>query len=880
MSSLSQILQNCAQPATRAAAEQQLKEAQASNFPLYLLELSKELVSETSSPPPRSMAGLLIKLELSGQSDAFQQQKAERWLNQVDASTRKQVKDNCLQSLASPQGDASRAAAQAVAAIAFIELPLGQWPDLIPQLNASAANANVANELKVSTLQAIGYICEGIPPDCIPEEQVDNLLTSIVNAMNDNVPEKLYDAAIGAMLNTLEFAAHNMKKDAERNMLLNVIMSATKSKYVNVRVKAYECTVKLASHYYEYLSQYMKQLSESSFLTIRQDAEPVAMQAIEFWTTLCEEEIFLMEEAQEFKDTDRAPERTSANYIQTIGEPLTKLILEECLIKQEEEQDDETRNVATSAAMCLGFLSQCLGNGILPFILPFIEKNINDADWRKREASILAFGAMLEGPDPVQLQAPLHAAFELVLSKMLVRYEPNTMVRDTAAWAISVVCGFHTSLLDPSKHFEPLVKSLLVGLDDEARVARNVAYAIHNLARAFEPVADNPTNQLSGLFQHFITKLLAVTQREDRTEWELADNAYEAINNLVENAARDMHGLIKKLLEEVVRRLMLTLKSQPTTSEEKEEREQLQMFLCGNLLVIVQKLREEIIEGTGSNPDGSMPIPDRIIELMIEILKIPNAPAHSDAFMVIGAVANAVDSKFSRYLEYLMDLVLQGLNNHAEYQVCQNAVGVVGDICRTVEGAIDPYCDKIVAILHNNLKDEHLNRDVKPPTLAVFGDIALAIGPNFERFLQDCMSTIFAAAQTDVDREDEDLVEYLNTLRESILEACTGIIQGLNGDSERNIPSKGRLLEAYAEPLLQFVAHIATEVKNNGDVSPLVVKGAIGVIGDLVFVLGQPVKDKIIGAKHVVEPLFLASEQRGDKATMEIAQWAKRICGL
>ena len=151
-------------------------------------------------------------------------------------------------------------------------------------------------------------------------------------------------------------------------------------------------------------------------------------------------------------------------------------------------------------------------------------------------------------------------------------------------------------------------------------------------------------------------------------------------------------------------------------------------------------------------------------------------------------------------------------------------------------------------ILGKNLKDDHLNKSVKPPTLAVFGDIALAIGPDYERFLADSMATIFAAAQADVDRDDEDMVEYLNILRESILEACTGIIQGLNGDPERNIPSKAHLLQPYADPILQFVGTIATEVKAQpGDVTTAVIKGAVGVMGDLVFVLGQPVQQQSKG---------------------------------
>mmetsp|Transcript_601 Transcript_601/g.716 ORF Transcript_601/g.716 Transcript_601/m.716 type:complete len:877 (+) Transcript_601:69-2699(+) len=872
--SLTEILLKTQSPATREEAENLLKSAETNNFGSYVSELAKELANEGSTPQPRSLAGVLLKLSLTGQTEVNQRQKSERWMQQVSAEARAQVKAACLQSLSSPCIEASRAGAQAVAAIAFIEMPFQQWPDLLPKLNAEAARPDLAPELKISVVQAIGYICESAEPESIAEVQVNELLNTIGSTMNDNLPEKLYEAGTTAMLNTLEFAAHNMKNEMERNMIMNMIVQGTKSKYVSVRTKAYECIVKTASFYYEYLGEYITGIYESTFKAIREDVQPVGMQAIEFWTTLCEEEIYLLEEQLEQDMKGEEPSKTCAFYMRKCGKQLCELLLNDCLIKQEEDQDEETRNIATSAAMCLGFLSQCLHNDILPYILPFVEKNINNEDWHRREASVLAFGAMLEGPDSVHIQAPLQAAFETILSKMLVRYEANTQVRDTSAWCVSTICAHHLNLLIPDKHYHPLVDSLLKALDDEARVARNVAFAIHNFARAFAPFANDASNQLSPLFEKFIAKLLEVTKREDRNEWELADNAYEAINNLVENAAMDMHPLIQKLLIEIVKTLIATVETQPNTSDEKEEREKLQMFLCGNVQVIANKLQGAITQGSGFE------LPDKIMELMVKIIQIPNAPAHSDCYMVIGAMANAVDSEFNRYLGFVMKFVIAGLNNHAEYQVCQNAVGTVGDICRAVEGSIKPYCKEIMVTLANNLKDPNLNKAVKPPTLGVFGDIALAMGPDYEPYLNDSMEIIFSAAQADVDREDEDMVEYLNVLRESILEACTGIIQGLNGDPSANIPSKGQLLQPYAEPMLAFVGTIAQEVQQGNDLSAALVKGAVGVLGDLVFVLGQPVKEKILKHRSHVEPLFQECESSGDKAAVQVAQWSRQTCGL
>ena len=63
--------------------------------------------------------------------------------------------------MSSPISSSGLAAAQAVAAVAEIELPLGSWNDLIPILlnNMSKFDNNL---LKQATLQAIGFICETI----------------------------------------------------------------------------------------------------------------------------------------------------------------------------------------------------------------------------------------------------------------------------------------------------------------------------------------------------------------------------------------------------------------------------------------------------------------------------------------------------------------------------------------------------------------------------------------------------------------------------------------------------------------------------------------------------------------------------------------------
>ena len=103
-------------------------------------------------------------------------------------------------------------------------------------------------------------------------------------------------------------------------------------------------------------------------------------------------------------------------------------------------------------------------------------------------------------------------------------------------------------------------------------------------------------------------------------------------------------------------------------------------------------------------------------------------------------------------MEAFKPFFLMGLKNTAEYQVCHAAVGLVGDICRALSPAIIPYCDEIMTVLLENLSNNEVHRLVKPQILSVFGDIALAVGNNFKKYLEVVLQTLMQASQAQVDR--------------------------------------------------------------------------------------------------------------------------------
>ncbi|CAM9935831.1 unnamed protein product [Choristocarpus tenellus] len=198
------------------------------------------------------------------------------------------------------------------------------------------------------------------------------------------------------------------------------------------------------------------------------------------------------------------------------------------------------------------------------------------------------------------------------------------------------------------------------------------------------------------------------------------------------------------------------------------------MFLvcvCDNLQVICLKMGTEVAT-----------FADRIMRVILEVFKNKHAVAQEEAFMAAGAVAYQLEKHFIKYMEAFQPILVQGLSNHEEYQVCIVAVGVVGDLCRALEKDIRPYTDVIMTLLLRNLEAPTINRNVKPPVLACLGDIALAVSTEFQAYLQVTMNMLHQAQAACVvsEGQEDDMVDYINSLREGVLEAYSGIVQGLN----------------------------------------------------------------------------------------------------
>lgn len=812
----------------RTEAEASLRQFQEQNMPVFLLSLSVELSNDDKPVESRRLAGIVLKNSLDAKDAIRKEQLVQQWMA-IDISIKSQIKDSLLRTLGSSVPEARHTAAQVIAKIASIEIPRKQWPELIGSLLNNMTQQDKPAALKQATLEALGYVCEEISHQDLVQDEVNAVLTAVVQGMNlaEHGPEVRL-AATKALYNALEFAQTNFENEMERNYIMKVVCDTAMSKEVEIRQAAFECLVAIASAYYEVLEPYMQTLFQLTSNAVKGDEETVALQAIEFWSSICDEEI----ELQEFESPesgDSGPPHSG--FIEKALPSLVPLLLE-TLLKQEEDQDqdDTIWNISMAGGTCLGLVARTVGDAIVPLVMPFVESNILKQDWRCREAATYAFGSILEGPTVEKLSPLVQAGLDFLLNTMK---DGNNHVKDTTAWTLSRIfellhspaSGF--SIISP-ENLKRVVGVLLESIKDAPNVAEKVCGAIYYLVQGYDDAGPS-ASLLSPYLTDIISCLISTADRTDGGDSKLRSSAYETLNEVVRcSNIAETSSVIAQLLPVIMNKLGQTMDIQIVSSDDREKQGDLQASLCGVLQVIIQKL-----SSTDETKTIILQAADQIMLLFLKVFGCRSSTVHEEAMLAIGALAYATGSQFEKYMPEFYKYLEMGLQNFEEYQVCGITVGVVGDICRALDDKVLPYCDGIMGLLLKDLASSELHRSVKPPIFSCFGDIALAIGEHFEKYVPYALPMMQGAAEicAKMETADEEMVDYGNQLRRSIFEAYSGILQGFK-------TVKPDVMLPYAQHLLKFIELVSRD--NQRDES--VTKAAVAVMGDLADALGSNIK--------------------------------------
>lgn len=129
-----------------------------------------------------------------------------------------------------------------------------------------------------------------------------------------------------------------------------------------------------------------------------------------------------------------------------------------------------------AAGTCLSLLAQCVEDAVVAPVIPFVENHIRHSDWRFREAAVMAFGSILEGPEHKLLANLVNQALPVLIEMMR---DPSPQVKDTTAWTLGRVSELLIECIKPDVHLNPLITALVFGLKDSPRIVSNCCWVIN-----------------------------------------------------------------------------------------------------------------------------------------------------------------------------------------------------------------------------------------------------------------------------------------------------------------------------------------------------------------------------------------------------------------
>ncbi|KAF8002263.1 hypothetical protein HF325_003228 [Metschnikowia pulcherrima] len=422
---------------TRNTAERQLLELAEHSFGEYMSYLADILVSDAKLQV-RILAALGMKNQLTLKDARKKHAQMDRWL-QLDVSVRAGIKQKVVTVLLGNDRDMTTSISQVVSAIALVELPRNAWPELLPVITEHTKTEQPIN-VKRSCLLAIGYICEGADasdPQIIA--QLNGILIAIVQGVQATEPSvQVRLTAINALIHSLLFIKHNFQREGERNFIMQVVCEATQAEDAELQAAAFACLARIVQLYYQHMSLYMeKALYALSINGMQSENDSVACMAIEFWLTICEEEFEIAFQLHELNERGEqaSPDLVLYNFA-LLGCRDVLPVLLSLLMKQNEDPEDDDWSVAMAAGSCLQLFAASTGMYVVEPTLSFFAANIALSEWRHREAAVMAFGSVLEGPDVDQLKPAIQEAIAPILGLVA---DPTVQVKETATWCLGKI---------------------------------------------------------------------------------------------------------------------------------------------------------------------------------------------------------------------------------------------------------------------------------------------------------------------------------------------------------------------------------------------------------------------------------------------------------
>ncbi|CAG9331027.1 unnamed protein product [Blepharisma stoltei] len=767
----------------RSQALSKIEACEASDPQNFLLEVSNVLAGDQFPREARQLAAILIKNTVL---NIKMKEQALPWHSFEEEITR-QIKENCLASLASQDRDVRKATSQAVSAIAKQDIPKGKWNEVISIMVNNASHTNSC--YKQAALDTLGYICEELDPSAVSVQQADSILTAIAaNLAGEELSVRC--VALQALTSSLTFYKSNIKNDHERQILLRLIFLNATHTSENVKILALRVLCEIAINFYECLEPNLMELGTVTYQAIQSEIPNISILGIEFWNLIADCE-------KEKLENDENP----LGFITTAAQSLANLLIPKLL---EIEEDSDEWYPAKGAYNTLCVISQICGDLIIDQMVPFIRKNISTNNLKQIVGALLGLSAICEGEPNGKL---LYEIKDFTEQTILCLKSREKILRENSAWCLGRICKMLKEKMTRSLA-EKTISALMEKFNDIPKVASCCAAALANIIESHIDIIDY------NMSQNILSTAIKTLYREDSYQENLNISAFSVIDTLLENIPDSQIALLDKNFSIFIDILR--------DSARKPLSDNSYIFASSIIHVTCGRMAQD-------------KIPDRDALTIIEyITSIFNARStiYEEGIEALGSLAMNIGSRFLKYFQETGPFFLYALKMTDSIAVLKSGVLTIGDIATALGTSMSPYLNEIFPLLIIILESPKLTLDIKILCISSIGDILRAVGVDIIPYLPQVLTYLDSAAGASLQiTGNEDVDYYLDQLRESILQFYIGLFQGLY---------KTPYISSIEDRLRKIISYVSIIIDPQFSPNNSIHAAALGLIGDILLSFPDP----------------------------------------
>jgi HEAT repeat protein len=452
---------------------------------------------------------------------------------------------------------------------------------------------------------------------------------------------------------------------------------------------------------------------------------------------------------------------------------------------EDEDDDDELDpmdvwNLRKCSAAALDVFSTDFKSPIFNYILPYLMENLKHHDWPRREAAVLALGAVADGcMDEVTPHLP-----DLVPYLLSLLNDTEPLVRQITCWTLGRYSSWAVGLNDQNMrqaYFVPMMEGLLVKMLDRNKKVQEAA------ASAFANLEERAGAQLIPYCQPIIQQFVKCFEKyKDKNMFVL----YDCVQTLAEHVGPSLAApeLINLLMPALIQRWKRV---------SDQSRELFPLLECLSYVaialniaftpfaapifarcikVIHTNLEDHAL--AAQNPDLDQPDKDFLVtsldllssiiqvlepakaialvqssqpnffELLTFCLEDPTSDVRQSSYALLGDCAKFIHPALGPYLSSILPVLLKQLDLHQDavlkewettgYAVANNACWSLGEIAIVHGQAIGPHVEEFLKKLIEILRNKKIPGSVHENAAIALGRLGLenneAMAPHLALF--------------------------------------------------------------------------------------------------------------------------------------------------